>query len=285
MVIVGAAGQLGSALVTELRAGGATVVARTRRDLDVTRDVAVAGITSHRPDVIINATAWNDVDGAEDDPDAALAVNRDGVARLAAAATASGAACVHYSTDFVFDGLATAPYPEDAGRNPLNAYGRSKAAGEDAVLRTPRAYVLRLSSVFGGRPGEGAGGRSTIDRMAAALADGRAVHAFADRTVSPSYTADVASITRQLIERQAPYGIYHGVSTGFTTWSALAGEIGRQLGVQGRIIETQSGSVTMRAPRPRFCALSNAKLARLGIVMPSWQDALARHLAQRAVVS
>jgi dTDP-4-dehydrorhamnose reductase len=285
VVIIGAAGQLGSALVAELQNGGWTVVALARRDLDVTHAGAAADLVALRPDVIINASAWNDVDGAEDDPGAAMVVNRDGVARLASAAAAAGAVFVHYSTDFVFDGRATAPYVEDAVRSPLGAYGRSKAAGEDAALQTPRAYVLRLSSVFGGRPGEGAGGRSTIDRITTALAEGREVRAFSDRTVSPSYTADVAAATRQLIAGQAPYGIYHCVSTGFTTWSALAGEVSRRLGIAGHIVETRSAAVPMRAERPQFCALSNAKLAAAGIVMPSWQDALARHLTQRLASS
>ena len=285
VAIVGAAGQLGSALVMELQNGGWTVVALTRRDLDVTHRGATDELVALKPDVIINASAWNDVDGAEDDPDAAMVVNRDGVARLADAASAIGAVCVHYSTDFVFDGRATEPYLEEAPRRPLSAYGRSKAAGEDAVCRAPRSYVLRLSSVFGGRPGEGAGGRSTIDRITNTLCEGREVSAFADRTVSPSYTADVAWATRQLIERRSPHGVYHCVSTGFTTWSALAGEISRRIGVAGRIVETRSAAVRMRAQRPQFCALSNAKLAAVGIVMPSWQDALARHLTQRLASS
>jgi len=284
VVIVGAAGQLGSALVTELQHGW-TVVPLTRRDLDVTHAGAAATLAALAPDVIINTTAWNDVDGAEDDPAAAMLVNRDGAARLAEAAAASGAACVHYSTDFVFDGRAATPYAEDAVRTPLSAYGRSKAAGEDAVLRAPRAYVLRLSSVFGGRPGEGAGGRSTIDRITDALCEGREVRAFADRTVSPSYTADVARATREVLERRLPYGTYHCVSTGYTTWHVLAGEISRRLGIPGRILATATGAVTLRAPRPQFCALSNARLAAAGIAMPTWEDALARPLAQRAATA
>jgi dTDP-4-dehydrorhamnose reductase len=255
VVIVGAAGQLGSALVTELQNGGWSVVALTRRDLDVTHSGATDDLVARKPDVIINASAWNDVDGAEDDPEAAMVVNRDGVARLADAASAIGAVCVHYSTDFVFDGRATEPYVEDAPRRPLSAYGRSKAAGEDAVRRAPRSYVLRLSSVFGGRPGEGAGGRSTIDRIANTLCEGREVSAFADRTVSPSYTADVGSATRQLIERQSPHGVYHSVSTGFTTRSASPAASSRRSRRRCRCGHSGRSSAHCRTPSlPRLAS-------------------------------
>src|SRR3990170_4847499 len=130
LVIVGAAGQLGSAIVTEFQKTAVEIIALRRGDLDVRDEAASHVLRALRPDVIINASAWNDVDGAEVDPAAAFAVNCAGVRRLAHAPLSSGAVFVHYSSEFVFDGRATEPYSEGDLPAPINCYGRSKLAGE-----------------------------------------------------------------------------------------------------------------------------------------------------------
>ena len=281
IAIVGGAGQLGSALERELSGDNFHVLALTRDALDVTARDAVDRITALAPDVIVNCSAWNDVDGAENDADAAMAVNCGGVTALAEAARRVRATLVHYSTDFVFDGEAKEPYVEESATSPLNCYGRTKLAGELAARDAANHYVLRLSSVFGGRTGEGRGGRGTIDRILDDLASGRDVRVFVDRTVSPSYTVDVARATRALLRRQAPFGVYHCVSSQWTTWHGLALQAAQLIGSASRIVPVLAADVRTRARRPQFCALSNARLAAAGFVMPTWQQALRRHVAMR----
>lgn len=273
-LLTGAAGQLGAAFRRRLGAGGDELVAFTRRELDLTDGAAVlAAVTSARPDVVLNCAAYNAVDQAEDDAPAALAVNAFAVHDLARAATAAGARLVHYSTDFVFDGMALAPYREDSPANPLSVYGQSKLVGEWLALEAPGAVVIRVESLFGG-PAT----RSSIDRIVQTLRSGQSPLVFTDRVVSPSYVEDVIDATLALLSREATGGIYHCVNAGSTTWHGLAEVISHLLGSSVGLQGLAMADVPMRAPRPRYCALANARLEALGIQMPTWQDALARHV-------
>ncbi|HET7619585.1 MAG TPA: dTDP-4-dehydrorhamnose reductase [Vicinamibacterales bacterium] len=276
VLITGADGQVARAVAQELRDAGHDVTVYSRAALDITRAADVwATVVRERPDAVVNGSAYNGVDAAETDRDTVFAVNAAGPAALAEAADRFGAAFVHYSSDFVFDGEATTPYREDDEPNPVNVYGLSKLAGERAAARARRHYVLRLESVFGRKPG----GRSTIDRLAEGLIRGQLVNACLDRIVTPSYTADVARATRRLLEEEAPAGLYHCVTSGCCTWYELAEEIARLLGVVPNLMAVRSDDIPLPARRPRYCALSNAKLAGVGIRMPAWQDALAQHLS------
>jgi dTDP-4-dehydrorhamnose reductase len=275
VLVSGASGQLAQALVWEFRSAGHEVCALSRAALDVTRyEDVMAAVRVCRPGAILNCSAYNAVDAAEQEEDAAFDVNANGPAYLAAAAEACGAIFVHYSSDFVFDGEAGVPYTEDDVPAPVNAYGRSKLAGERAAARAARHYILRLESVFGGtapRP-------STIDWLADAIVRHGAVAAFVDRTVTPSYTFDVAAATRHLIEACVDPGIYHCVNSGVATWFQLAQELARQLGVRAAVREAESVDRPGKARRPRLCALSNGRLTAAGVSMPHWTDALARHV-------
>ena len=273
-LVTGAAGQLGAAFTHRLRAAGADVVALTRRELDLTDGNAVStAVTSARPGVILNCAAYNAVDQAQDDAPAALAVNAFAVHDLARAAVVSGARLVHYSTDFVFDGMALTPYVEDAPANPRSVYGQSKLVGEWLALEAPGSLVLRVESLFGG-PAT----RSSIDRIIETLRSGEAPRVFVDRVVSPSYVEDVIDATLALLTLEAPGGIYHCVNSGSTTWHGLAEVVANLLGAQVGLQGVAMADVPMRAARPQYCALSNARLSTLGIEMPTWQDALARHV-------
>ena len=273
-LITGAAGQLGAAFAHRLGTRGDDLVALTRRDLDLTDARAVvAAVEAARPDVILNCAAYNAVDQAEDDAPGALAVNAFAVHDLARAASRGGARLVHYGTDFVFDGLATAPYREDDAANPRSVYGQSKLVGEWLALEAPGSVVLRVESLFGG-PAT----RSSVDRIIATLQSGEPARVFVDRVVSPSYVDDVMDATLALLSLGAPGGIYHCVNSGSTTWHGLAELVARLLGIEGRLLAVHAADVPMRAPRPQYCALSNARLSALGVEMPSWQDALTRHI-------
>jgi dTDP-4-dehydrorhamnose reductase len=251
-----------------------TVVGLTRRDLDLTNHAAVATIVAReRPAVILNCAAYNAVDQAEDAVADALAVNAFVPQSLARAARAVDATLVHYSTDFVFDGHASRPYTESDAPNPQSVYGQSKLMGEWLVLDAPRAYVLRVESLFGGPAA-----RSSIDRIIMSLRSGEPARVFVDRIVTPSFVDDVVDATWSLLTRQAEPGLYHVVNAGETTWHALGAEAARLLGTAANLVPVKVADVPMRATRPQYCALSTVKLAGAGISMPAWQDALSRYI-------
>lgn len=280
-MVFGAAGQLGTAIVRVF--SDRAVIAHTHASLDVTDAAAVAGaIAAARPDLVVNCAAFNDVDGSEDRPSDALAVNAFAVRTLARAAESVGATLVHFGTDFVFDGTATEPYGEDAPPSPRSTYSVSKLLGEWFALDAPRAFVLRVESLFG-MPRGWPGRRSTLDGIVDGLEQGREVRVFTDRVVSPSYVEDVAGATRHLIDSGAAPGLYHCVNSGHGTWHEVAQEVARRLGVAPRLQAMTMDQVTTKAARPRFCALANRKLAEAGFAMPSWQDALGRWLERRDI--
>ena len=281
MLIVGAAGRLGTEMVRAFR--DSDVVAHTRASLDITDGPAVAGaIADAAPQLIVNCAAFNDVDGAESAPLDALSVNALAVRSLARAAAAVNATLVHFSTDFVFDGTAQEPYDERMPPSPRSTYAASKLLGEWFALDVPRALVLRVESLFGSRR-EWTGRHGTLDAIVAGLEQGREVRVFTDRVVSPSYTPDVAAATRHLVETGAAPGLYHCVNAGMGTWYEVAAEAARLLGVTPRLVPVTMAQLQMKASRPRFCALSNRKLDATGFRMPTWSDALKRWLDARAV--
>jgi dTDP-4-dehydrorhamnose reductase len=278
VLVTGAAGQLGSAIVERFSAS-ATVLPMRRADLNVTNEADVRrAVESARPDVVVNCSAYNAVDEAQQHAAEALDVNGCAVLALARAARDAGALFVHYGTDFVFDGLADRPYTEDDEPAPRSVYGSSKLLGEWFAADCPRHYVLRVESLFGG-PAR----RSSVDRIAEAIRKGEPARVFVDRTVTPSYVEDVAAATWTLIGSAAPSGTYHCVNTGVTTWYELAKEIGRLLRVDPVLVPVKVADVPMRASRPQYAGLSNDKLARAGIHMPTWEDGLRRDLTGSSV--
>jgi dTDP-4-dehydrorhamnose reductase len=277
VVVVGAAGQLGR-VTTDRWARDHAVTALTRREVDLTDAAALErALDVVAPDLIVNCAAYNDVDGAEETPVPAFAVNALAVRSLAAVAARTGATLVHYSTDFVFDGVdRTTPYTEADPPRPQSVYGTSKLVGEWLAATAPRAYVLRVESLFGG-----VYVRSSVDKLVAGLEKGEPLRVFADRTLTPSYVADVVEATCRLVESDAPAGLYHCVNSGVTTWLELAEELARLTGrtATARLEPVPFASVPLKAKRPQYCALSNAKLRAAGVEMPEWRDALRRYLA------
>ena len=280
VLVTGASGQLAASIIRAF--SDRDVIAHTHATLDVTDGEAVQRkIGSARPHLIVNCAAFNQVDDAECRATEAFAVNAFAVRSLARAAESCGAALVHYGSDFVFDGTATQPYDEAAAPGPRGVYASSKLVGEWLTLEAPRAYVLRVESLFGS-PADWTGRRGTLDGIVAGLEAGREVTVFTDRTVSPSYVADVAAATRYLVDADAAPGTYHCVNSGYGTWQEVAVEVARLLGVPARLRLVTMDEVSLAAARPRFCALSNRKLAAAGFTMPPWQDALLRWLGARS---
>jgi dTDP-4-dehydrorhamnose reductase len=277
-LVAGANGQLGSAIAETF--SDLDVVACGRDRLDVTDERSVRRVLAdQRPDVVINCAAYNDVDGAEDEAAHALSVNALGVRSLARQSAEVRATFVHYSTDFVFDGAAALEYTEDAAPSPQSVYGASKLMGEWLARDASSYLIIRVESLFGGTRAT-----SSIDRIVDGLIAGSEVKAFVDRTISPSYVYDVATATRAALDAQAPSGLYHCVNDGQTTWYELALEAARLLGSTSSVVPTAVDEVTFRAARPKFSPLATGSLARLGISLPSWQDALRRYVESRRSV-
>ena len=275
VLVLGAAGQLGQAMAARLSMEH-TVTRWTRDDIDLRRHGALAqGVRQVAPAAIVNCAGYNNVDQAEQDQETALDVNAMVVRTLARAAADVGAVFVTYSTDFVFAGTAMVPYTELDRPEPQSAYAQSKLVGEWMAADAPKHYVLRVESLFGGPKR-----RSSIDRIANAVRSGEPAPVFVDRVVSPSFAPDVAEASAHLLRAGPPYGVYHCVNTGHATWFEVGQEIARLLGkTDGALKPIGVADVVLAAPRPKYAALSNAKLAAAGFAMPTWQDAIARYLS------
>ena len=282
VLITGADGLLARALAAAFTGRG-PLVACSRGDLDVTKGSRVrARVAEIRPAVILNAAAFNDVDGSEDAPETALSLNALAVLSLARAAADVGATLVHYSSDFVFDGTASRPYTEDDEPNPRGVYAASKMMGEWFTRDSRRWYVLRVESLFGAALFPGVRRVSSLDRIVDTLRTRRPARVFYDRVVSPSYVPDIAAATAALLDREAPSGIYHVVNSGHASWLEVARAIATHVGGAEHIVPIAAAELNLPVPRPMFAALSNARLAETAYVMPSWQDALARYLGPQS---
>jgi dTDP-4-dehydrorhamnose reductase len=273
-LVTGAAGMLGQDLTDMLRASGADVTALDRGRLDITDPEAVtAAVLAAGPDIVVNCAAWTAVDDAEAREDEALAVNGDGAANLAAACARAGAWLVHPSTDYVFSGTGTQPYAEDDRPAPRTAYGRSKLAGEQAVLRTlpDASYVLRTAWLYG------AHGPNFIRTMMRLEGQQETVAVVDDQHGQPTWTADVARQILRLAGSAAEPGIYHATSRGATTWMGLAREVFRLLGADpARVTPITSSELGRPTPRPAYSVLGHDRWASAGLPeLPDWQDSLA----------
>jgi dTDP-4-dehydrorhamnose reductase len=270
-LVTGAGGQLGRDLVEVL--AGRDVVAATRADLDIADPGAVDALLDRaHPQVVLNAAAYTDVDRAESEESVARRVNAVGPAVLAAACARTGAALVHVSTDYVFDGSARRPYPEDAPVCPTGAYGRTKAAGERAVLDSPvHGYVVRTAWVYGAH---GSNFVKTMVRLAGARAT---VDVVDDQRGSPTWSYQLAHGLVSLADRLPPPGIYHATSGGEVSWYGFARAIFEELGADpDRVHPTTTELFPRPAARPAFSALSTRRWRDAGLAeLPFWREALA----------
>lgn len=269
LLVTGAGGMLGRDLLDVLH--DAEVTAVTRADLDITDATAVlAAVPGH--DVVVNAAAWTDVDGAESHEAEATQANGLGPQLLAAACAAEGARLVHISTDYVFDGEATSPYAEDAPLAPRSAYGRSKASGETAVraLLPDASYVVRSAWLYGEH------GANFVRTMASLEASRETVDVVDDQVGSPTWSRDVALAVARLLSADAPAGTYHATSTGETTWFGLAQAVFEEVGADpARVRPTTTDRFPRPAPRPAYSVLGHEAWARAGLApIGPWRAAL-----------
>jgi dTDP-4-dehydrorhamnose reductase len=266
---------LGTELIPAL--AGRDVTALGRADLDITDAGAVdAAVAGH--DVVINAAAYTRVDDAETHEVEAHAVNATGAGLLAEAARRHGARIVQLSTDYVFDGTATSPYPEDTPRHPVSAYGRTKAEGERLVLAAhpEGAVIVRTAWLYG------AGGANFAKTMRRLAVDRPEIAVVTDEIGQPTWTGDLADRIVALLDANAPAGIYHGTNSGQASWFEFARAVFSESGLDPeRITPTDSASFVRPAPRPAYSVLGHDAWARTGLApMRDWREAL--HDAARA---
>ncbi|POH69736.1 dTDP-4-dehydrorhamnose reductase [Cryobacterium zongtaii] len=268
-LIAGAAGMLGRDLHDALSDRDVTAVDRS--ELDIT-DLAAVQKTIAGHDVVINAAAYTAVDAAEENEAAAYAVNAIGPRNLAIAAAAIGAKLVQISTDYVFDGTGNTPYPEDTAIDPLNAYGRTKAAGEQFVLseNPTGSYIVRTAWLYGAHG-------PNFGRTMLTLAAGRdTVSVVADQFGQPTWTVDLARQIVAMLDADAPPGIYHGTNAGQTNWFGFARAVFASAGLDPDRVQPTDGSKFVRpAPRPSYSVLGHDAWSVAGLApMRPWTEAL-----------
>ena len=262
ILVTGSKGQLGRALERTL--AGHTLVLRDLPELDAADARAVAELLdAHAPELVINAAAYTDVDGAERDAEGAERGNVTLPAVLAEATGARGIPIVHVSTDYVFDGRGERPYTEDDAPAPFNAYGRTKLAGEEAVRRAnPRHFVVRTAWLYS------TGGRNFALTMLAAAERGE-VRVVDDQTGSPTYAPHLAAGIARLLGR-VDWGTFHMAGAGQTTWCGLTRALYAAVGVDCRVTPCTTEEFPRPAPRPRYSALGTAR--EPAILLPPWEE-------------
>ncbi|WUF13187.1 dTDP-4-dehydrorhamnose reductase [Streptomyces sp. NBC_00485] len=276
-LITGAGGMLGTDLLARLAADAEHGVGLTRADLDITDPQAVhAAVAEHQPDVVINCAAWTAVDDAESQETQALRINGDGTRNLAAACAKTGTRLLQVSTDYVFAGDGTSPYAEDAPTAPRSAYGRTKLAGEQAVLTAlpESGYVVRTAWLYG------TGGGNFVRTMIKLESVKDTLDVVDDQRGQPTWTVDLADrlirLGHSALTGAAPAGIYHGTSGGETTWFGLTREIFRLLGADPeRVRPTTSATYVRPAPRPTYSVLGHDRWAAARVEpIRDWREAL-----------
>lgn len=281
VAILGAHGQLGRDLCPRL---SGEVIPLSRPDIDLARpDTIRPALNAIRPDVFVNCAAYNYVDKAEAEPDAAFAVNAWGVRELARACAAVGSKLVHFSTDYVFglDATRTEPVSETDAPGPVSVYGLSKFAGE-SMIRAEHAdhLIIRTCGLYGVW-GVGGKGGNFVETMLRVAGQGKPLRVVNDQRCTPSYTADVADTAAALIAAGAT-GLFHVTNGGSCTWYELAAETFRLAGVQADLTPITSAQFGAAAKRPPYSVLSNAKLGTVGVAAPrTWQEALGAYLTER----
>lgn len=273
-LVVGAGGQLGRSLTKALTDAAMGNTAVTRSECDITSRSSVDAVLERvRPTIVVNTAAWTAVDAAEDHPDEAALINETGARTLAAACRASGSRLVHISTDYVFDGSADSPIPEDATCSPRTVYGRTKRAGEIAVLEElgDMCCVIRTAWLYSEY---GSNFAKTMMRRALA---GAPVSVVDDQIGQPTSAHDLARHAINLMTSGAPHGIYHGTNSGRASWYEFAQSIYTLADADMSLVSaTDSSNYPTRATRPRYSVLSHARTLANGIEeMRPWRDALA----------
>ena len=284
ILIIGADGQLGTDLQKVIPSSEA--IPLTLSDIDVTdKDSVARVIAKHRPDVVINTSAYHRVDDCEDNDQLAFSVNAFGVKNLCLACRQNDAALVHISTDYVFDGNKGKPYTEDDCPNPGTVYGISKLAGEFyARYMLKKYYVVRTCGLFGIAGCLGKGGGNFIETMLKLAKEKPVLRVVADQIVGPTYTLDLARKINELIRTQK-YGLYHITNKGECSWYDFAKKIFELTGSGVKLEKATTSEFKAKATRPAYSVLAHKNLNNIGLDdMRTWDKALKAYLDEKALL-
>ena len=275
ILVTGASGQLGAELCRILSED--TIVQKDLPDFDLSRSDIEAQILASRPDLIIHAGAYTDVDGAEREPARAMAVNAGGTEQVARAAAKLGAKLIYVSTDYVFDGSQRTPYREEDAPRPLNQYGLSKWRGEQAVAASgAKALIVRTAWLYG------RSGKNFVKSIMRAAQDQPVLKVVDDQRGCPTHAEDLAAALATLI-RQDVTGLLHVTNRGDCTWHEFAEAIVREMGASVPVLPITTQQAGRLAARPAYSVLSSDRLASFGVVLPHWKDALKRFMSGHRV--
>ncbi len=277
ILILGSQGTLGQVLLSEFNNNGNETVGWDREDVDITTVEVESKIIELKPDVILNATAYNAVDPMQIDEEArkvGFLMNAEVPGKLAKIAKEIDATFVHYSTDYVFDGKKEEGYNEEDTPNPISVYGESKYEGEKNVQKFgEKYYIIRLCRLFGEKGISAASKRSFVEIMRGEI-EKEELMVKDEEIACPTYAPDAAKFTKELIESNSPWGIYHGTNSGSCTWYGWAEEIFKNLGKSPKMIKGCAKDYHNPAPHPQYSVLLNTKRP----LQRSWQEALSEFL-------
>lgn len=283
-LLIGANGQLGSDIARVWP--DEDLIALTHGDVDVTDRARVSDVLArYRPDLVINTSAFHNVDACETEPERAFAVNAIAPLHIADACGEIGAVLMHISTDYVFSGKAGRAYTEADLPDAINVYGNAKAAGEQLIRsRHARHYVVRTSGLYGVSGSSGKGG-NFVERMLQLARGGDEIRVVSDQTLSPTFTADLAGKLLELA-RTDRFGTYHVTNSDHCSWYDFARAIFETAGVDAKLSPTTTASFGAKAVRPAYSVLANDALAAAGIApMRPWREALRDYLGRKGHIA
>ena len=279
IAIIGSTGQLGTDLMKVLQ-DEHDVIGFTHENLEVSDYDSCLKLKEHHPDVIVNTAAFHKTDQCEDELVRTFSVNAIGARNVTMISKELGAATVFISTDYVFDGNKKEPYAEDDLTNPINSYGISKLAGELYTKQNPKHYIARVASLFG-KAGASGKGENFIETMMSKAKNREAISVVDDMWMSPTYTKDAADMLKRIMEMKLPFGTYHAANQGYCTWFQFAQEIFRTANLNPALKPIKTHQLQVKAARPKFSALKNAKLSGSGLQMREWRTALHEYLVEK----
>ncbi|MDF0643559.1 MAG: dTDP-4-dehydrorhamnose reductase [Nitrospira sp.] len=272
ILITGAQGQLGFALRQALRSE--TLILKDLPEFDVTAPSCEEQIVQARPDVVVHAAAYTNVDGAEREPDQARAVNVAGTTAVARAAGRIGSRLIYISTDYVFDGVKAAPYTEEDLTNPLNVYGRSKQEGEAAAAeQCENCLVVRTAWLYG------QGGQNFVKTIMRLAGERPTLEVVADQRGCPTFADDLVHALCDLIPSRLT-GVCHATNSGSSTWYEFADTIVRLAGGAAVVRPITTAESSRPAKRPPYSVLAYGRLGLVRPPLPDWRDALHRFMRQ-----
>lgn len=280
ILLIGNTGQLGFELEKQAKEKALDIRSFNHKELDITDFEKVKKeIEDFLPDFVVNASAFHVVALCEDESENAFLVNALALKPISQFCDEKNIQLVTYSTDYVFDGLKGSPYEEDDKPNPLQIYGLSKLAGEYIALNySSKSIVIRTCSVHGGKEGSHSKkGNFALNILKQAQIQ-ETIEVASEQIVSPTYSVDLAKATLDLLKHQGINGVYHLVNEGYCSWAELAAFVVDLKGLKAKIVPVDKRGMAGKLKRPLFSALSNTRARKLGIVLPSWQDAFQRYI-------